>query len=60
METVVEEGSKPAVVQGTAVASPYDHHTKQETHNEVRDPTGPGVGTKQVSCSLPFALRRRD
>ncbi|KAL7509169.1 hypothetical protein ACHAXN_006594 [Cyclotella atomus] len=55
METVVEEGSKPAVVQGTAVASPYDHHTKQDTHNEVRDPTGPGVGTKQETrCNDPI------
>lgn len=56
METVViqhslstEEG-KPAVVQGTAVASPYDHHTKDGgLQSEVRDPNGPGVGEKQVS-----------
>lgn len=40
----------PTVVQGTAVASPYDHRPKQESapQNEIRDPTGPGVGAKQV------------
>ncbi len=46
---------EPTVVQGTAVASPYDHHTKQDDaapQNETRDPTGPGVGTKQVSSSF--------
>jgi hypothetical protein len=66
METVViqhslstDEGSKPTVVQGTAVASPYDHHTKQQGGTEIRDPTGPGVGSKQVSseylaCTLSW------
>jgi len=47
----------PTVVQGTAVASPYDHRTKQESapQNEIRDPTGPGVGAKQETrCRDPI------
>ena len=42
--------ARPTVVQGTAVASPYDHRSKQESapQNEIRDPTGPGVGEMQV------------
>jgi hypothetical protein len=61
METVVIQHSlshdddldAPKVVQGTAVASPYDHHTKQD--DAPRDPNGPGTGAKQETrCRDPI------
>lgn len=52
----------PVVVQGTAVASPYDHTTQQREPNTrssaPSDPTGEGVGEKQATrCRDPiFAI----
>lgn len=62
METVIiqhslsNESKEPAVVQGKAVASPYDHHTNQDApvQNEPRDPNA-GAGSKQETrCRDPI------
>eukprot|EP00571_Detonula_confervacea_P012360 CAMPEP_0172303330 /NCGR_PEP_ID=MMETSP1058-20130122/4866_1 /TAXON_ID=83371 /ORGANISM="Detonula confervacea, Strain CCMP 353" /LENGTH=494 /DNA_ID=CAMNT_0013014089 /DNA_START=17 /DNA_END=1501 /DNA_ORIENTATION=- len=50
----------PVVVQGTAVASPYDHTTQQQapSRSAPSDPEGEGVGEKQETrCRDPiFAI----
>jgi len=54
LQHTLSTDDKPTVVQGTTVASPYDHHTKDSAAPvQNRDEgEGSGVGAKQVSLFL--------